>query len=158
MKRMTLLTPLALVFSLFTVTAAIAGPGPGSGEGDQAGDTVMTQTQDRECQADDCQTGEMVMTRTQTRTQDGECQADDCQAGEQVKAQAQTQARAHAGECEGDDCQAEEALTTQEQVRERLVNRIAAMLGEGDAEVEGQYRLVLNLMLQNMLRYQAMFL
>jgi hypothetical protein len=39
---MTSLTALALMFSLFTVTAAIAGPGQGSGEADQAGEMVMT--------------------------------------------------------------------------------------------------------------------
>ncbi len=47
MKRTTLLTAVALGFSLFTVTAAIAGPGPGTGEGDHIGDTLRLQTHTR---------------------------------------------------------------------------------------------------------------
>jgi hypothetical protein len=38
MKRMTLLTALTLVFSLFTGTAAIAGSGEGTGQAEQEGD------------------------------------------------------------------------------------------------------------------------
>jgi hypothetical protein len=103
MKRMTLLTTLALVFSLFTVTAAIAGSGPGTGQAEQAGDTLMAQR----------------------RTNGGECQAaDDCQTGEQSMAQ----------------------------VRERVMNKILAMLGAESAEAEAQYRHFLDNMLQKVLR------
>ena len=172
MKRMTLLTALAMVFSLFAVTAAIAGPGPGAGEGEQAGDTLMTRTQtnDGECQgADDCPAGEMAAAQTQTRTQartqaqDGEClAADDCPAGDQPKDQTQTQTRTQAetqaAECQADDCSADEALQVREQSRQNLTNRILAMLGAENAEVEGQYRLILNHMLQNMFWFGAMFI
>jgi len=76
MKRMTFLTALALVFSLFTVTAAIAaGPGPVDGHGSRAGEMVTTQA------------------RTQTQTQADACQAAECQAGEIVPTQTRTQAK-----------------------------------------------------------------
>lgn len=173
MKRMTLLTALALVFSLFTVTAAIAGPGPGAGDGEQAGEPAMTQTaaqvQTRvgECQTDECQTSEMTQTQTQAQTQAqtqekeqvGECQAgDDCPAGDQAKTQTRTQTEAQLKECQADDCQGEEALMERVQTRERVMNQLLAMLGAENAEVEGQYRLILNLMLQNMIRFGAMFI
>lgn len=86
MRKMTLLTALALMFSLFTVTAAIAGQGPGAGDGEQAGELLMTrrttqtQMQDGECRVDDCQTGEMLKTQERTRVRDGECQGDEGQA------------------------------------------------------------------------------
>jgi len=168
MKRMTLLTALALVLSLFTVTAAIAAPDSGTGDAAQAGDTLMakTHTNDGECKAtDDCPAGEMTQTQTQTQEKEqvGECPAgDDCPAGDQVKTQAKTQVRtqteAQFEECQADDCQAEEALMEREQIREQLMNQILAMLGAENAEVEGQYRLFLNFMLQNMLGFRAMFI
>ena len=172
MKRMTLLTALALVFSLFTVTAAIAGPGPGTGDGDQAGDLTRLQSQtmtntDAACQGDDCPVGDMV--RTQDRVQDGagECLADDCPADDapktqtqtqtQAQTQTQTQAQLKSGECLADDCPADEALMSKEQIRERLTERVLAMLGAETAEVEGQYRNILNIMLQNMLQFRVLF-
>jgi hypothetical protein len=133
MKRMTLLTALALVFSLFTVTAAIAGSGLGTGDSEQSGalDRIQAETQPNEaaCQADDCPAGDAA--RTQTR--------------EMVKS----------GDCQADDCPADEAPITQAQMRERLTNQILEMLGSKSAEVEAQYRHVLNFMLQNMLRFRV---
>ena len=164
MKRMTLLTALALVLSLFTVTAAIAAPGEGTGDALQAGDTLMakTHTNGGECQAtDDCPAGAMVMTRTQTQsqTQAGECLAsDECPSGDQTKTQTKEQTATQAGECQADDCAADEAPLAKLQMRERLTERILAMLGAENADVEGQYRLILNLMLQNTLGFRAMFI
>jgi hypothetical protein len=133
MKRMTLLTALALVFSLFTVTAAIAGSGLGTGDSEQSGalDRIQAETQPNEaaCQADDCPAGDAA--RTQTR--------------EMVKS----------GDCQADDCPADEAPITQAQMRERLTNQILEMLGSKSAEVEAQYRHILNFMLQNMLRFRV---
>ncbi len=71
MKRMTLLTALALVFSLFTVTTAIAAQGEGTRDAVQGGNTLMAKTHNNEgkCQAtDDCPAGAMVMTQTRIRT------------------------------------------------------------------------------------------
>lgn len=162
MKRMTLLTGLALVFSLFTVTAAIAGPGPGAGQAEQAGDTLTTQTRanDATCQGDDCPAGDMVRTQDRVQDQVGECQSDDCPNGEPTKTQAQTQSRTQtkSGECQGDDCRTDEPIMTQLQTRERLTERLVAMLGAGNADVEAQYRLFLDLMLQNMFRLGAIFI
>jgi hypothetical protein len=133
MKRMTLLTALALVFSLFTVAAAIAGSGLGTGDSEQSGalDRIQAETQPNEaaCQADDCPAGDAA--RTQTR--------------EMVKS----------GDCQADDCPADEAPITQAQMRERLTNQILEMLGSKSAEVEAQYRHILNFMLQNMLRFRV---
>ena len=167
MKRMTLLTALALVFSLFTVTAAIASSGPGTGDSEQPGelDRVQAKTQpnDAACQGDDCPAGDMVrtQTRTQTQTQVGECQSDDCPASDAVKEQTKEQTKemlkAQVGECQADDCPADEAPMTQAQMRERLTNQILEMLGSKSAEVEAQYRHILSFMLQNMLRLRVLF-
>jgi len=46
----------------------------------------------------------------------------------------------------------------EEQIRERLMNRALEMLGAENAEVEAQYRLILNLVWQNMLRFRAFFI
>ncbi len=134
MKRMTLLTVLALVFSLFTVTAAIAGSGPGTGDGEQSGDLDRLQADtrtntDAACQGDDCPAGDMVRTQDQIQDGIGECEADDCQVGEESMAQ----------------------------MRERVMNKLVAMLGAESAEVEGQYRHFLNIMLQNMLQFRVLF-
>lgn len=161
MKRMTLLTALALAFSVFTVTAAIAGSGPGVGDGEQVGDFTRlqaeTQTNDAACQGDECPVGEMVttQTRTQTQTQVGECQPDDCPAGDAVKEQTKEMLEAQSGECAADDCQVgEESMV---QVRDRVMNEIVAMLGAEHAEIEGQYRQILNFRLQNMLQLRVLF-
>ena len=164
MKRMTLLTVLALVFSLFTVTAAIAGSGPGTGDGEQSGDLDRLQADtrtntDAACQGDDCPAGDMVRTQDQIQDGIGECEADDCPAGdptkEQTKEQTKEMAKAQSGECEADDCQVgEESMA---QMRERVMNKLVAMLGAGSAEVEAQYRLFLDNMLQKMLQLKVLF-
>jgi hypothetical protein len=161
MKRMTLFTSLVLVLSLFTVTAAIAGSGPGVRDGDQSGGVATTQeqtrTNDATCQGDDCPAGDMVRLQDRVQDQVGECQSDDCPTGEPTKAQTQTQAQLKSGECLADDCQADEALMANEQIRERFMNRLLEMLGAETAEVEGQYRLLLNFILQNMLQFRVLF-
>ena len=149
MKRMTLLTALALVFSLFTVTTAIAARGEGTRGVVQGGDTLMAKTHNNEgkCQAtDDCPAGVMVMTQTrnqnQTQTQASECLAgDDCPAGDQTKTQTREQTATQTK-----DFQADEAVM----LRERVMNRILEMLSAENAEVEAQYRLLVSFMLQNM--------
>ena len=116
---MTLLVSLIMVFSLFAVTAAVAGPGPGTGDGERVGETVMTQTQERaEVHADDspCVAGdeapecEPVRERTQTREQvqereyDGACAGTDeeCEAAkERTQTRAQNQVRQDGGTCIG---------------------------------------------------------
>jgi len=161
MKRMTLLTALALVFSLFTVTAAIAAPGEGTGDAAQAGDTLMakTHTNDVECQVTDgCPAGATVMTQTQEKEQVGECLAgNDCPAGDQTKEQTKEQTATQAKECQADDCAADEALMAKSQMRERLTERILAMLGAENPHAAGQYRLLVSFMLQNMFRFIPTF-
>jgi len=169
MKRMTLLTALALVFSLFAVTAAIAAPGVDAGEGDQDRDCrVVDGVSDCDFEQDRIQaktnapdeeqpeTKEQVQNQNQNQNQVGECEADDCQSGEMTQTQAQN--REQVGECQADDCPAEDALKAQNQIQERLMNRILEMVGAESAEVEGQYRLILNVMLQNMLRFRVLFI
>jgi hypothetical protein len=157
MKRMTLLTALALVFSLFTVTAAIAGSGLGTGDSEQSGalDRIQAETQPNEaaCQADDCPAGDAARTQTREMVKSGDCQADDCPAGD--AARTQTREMVKSGDCQADDCPADEAPITQAQMRERLTNQILEMLGSKSAEVEAQYRHILNFMLQNMLRFRV---
>jgi hypothetical protein len=134
---MTLLPALALVFSLFAVTPALAGAGPGPGDGDQPGDTVRSQdrdqvrAQDETCRADlqesDCdpareQTREQTQTRTSTPEQDQPL----------TREQVQNQNREQVGECSDDapgtDCdETREAL--RQQARRQLWEQIAAMFG-----------------------------
>jgi hypothetical protein len=160
MKRMTLLTALALVFSLFTVTAAIASSGPGTGDSEQPGelDRVQAKTQPNyaACQGDDCPSGDMVRTQEQAKDGAGECQADDCQSGDAVKTQ--TKKMLKSGECEAGECEAGEESMSQVWNRERLMTRLVAMLGAENAEVEAQYRLFLDNMLQKMLHLRVLFL
>ncbi|MFV9672309.1 MAG: hypothetical protein ACNYZH_03705 [Acidimicrobiia bacterium] len=171
MKRMTLLTALALVFSLFAVTAAIAAPGVDAGEGDQDRDCrVVDGVSDCDFDRDRIQaetnapseeqpeTKEQVQNQNQNQNQDGECEAEDCQSGEMTQTQTQTRLQEPVGECQADDCPAEDALKAQNQIQERLMNRILEMVGAESAEVEGQYRLILNVMLQNMLRFRVLFI
>jgi hypothetical protein len=170
MKRMTFLTVLALVFSLFTVTAAIAaGPGSVDGAGNQAGamDRLQAQTKAPECGAAECPAGEIVKVQTQTQTQtqtrtqaktNGDaCQAAECPAGEIVQAQTQTQARTMIHECQtadrGSEC---DPPAVQDQIRERVMERLATMIGT-DAE-NSEYRSIFRLMWLWMDRFQALFL
>lgn len=159
MKRMTLLTALALVFSLFTVTAAIASSGLGTGDSEQSGalDRIQAKTQPNEaaCQGDECPVGDMVRAQDQAKDGAGECPAEECPAGD--AARTQTREMVKSGECQADDCPADEAPMTQAQMRERLTNQILEMLGSKSAEVEAQYRHILSFMLQNMLRLRVLF-
>jgi len=152
---MTLLVSLIMVFSLFAVTAAVAGPGPGTGEGDRVGETVMTQTQERaEVHADDapCATGdeasecEPVRERTQTREQnqvredDGQCvgTAAECEAvRDPIKARDRDQTRTNDGACTeaGTDCDPAREMTRTE-AYERIMERVAAYVGDSG---EGEY-------------------
>lgn len=149
MKRMTLLTVLALVFSLFTVTAAIAGPGPGTGEGDQ----------DRDCRVvdgmSDC---DFDQDRIQAKTNAPDVEQPQTKEQAQNQNQYRYEYQNQVGECQAEDCPTEDAPMTQEQIRERVMTRILEMLGAESAEVEGQYRFILNLMLQNMLRFRVLFI
>jgi hypothetical protein len=158
MKRMALLTALTLVFSLFTVTAAIAGSGPGTGDSEQSGELnrvqALAQPNDAACQGDECPVGERVRTQEQAQENVAECPTEECPTGEPTKTQTQTKS----GECLADDCSADEALMAREQTRERFVERVLEMCGAENAEVEAQYRLIMNLMLQNMFRFRAMFI
>jgi hypothetical protein len=160
MKRMTLLTALALVFSLFTVTAAIAGSGLGTGDSEQSGalNRIQAKTQPNEaaCQGDDCPVGHMVRTQEQAKDGADECQAEECPAGDAVKTQ--TKKMLKSGECEAGECEAGEESMSQVWNRERLMTRLVAMLGAENAEVEAQYRLFLDIMLQKMLRLRVLFL
>jgi hypothetical protein len=160
MKRMTLLTALALVFSLFTVTAAIAGSGLGTGDSEQSGalNRIQAKTQPNEaaCQGDDCPVGHMVRTQEQAKDGADECQAEECPAGDAVKTQ--TKEMLKSGECEAGECEAGEESMSQVWNRERLMTRLVAMLGAENAEVEAQYRLFLDIMLQKMLRLRVLFL
>jgi len=159
MKRMTLLTALALVFSLFTVTAAIAGSGLGTGDSEQSGalNRIQAKTQPNEaaCQGDDCPVGHMVRTQEQAKDGADECQAEECPAGDAVKTQ--TKRMLKSGECEAGECEAGEESMSQVWNRERLMTRLVAMLGAESAQVEGQYRHVLNFMLHNMLQLRVLF-
>ncbi|MCL1693868.1 MAG: hypothetical protein M3096_09305 [Actinomycetia bacterium] len=160
MKRMTLLTVLALVFSLFTVTAAIAGSGPGTGDGGQSGELDRLQAQtttntDAACQGDDCPAGDMVRTQEQAKDGADECQADDCQSGDAVKTQ--TKEMLKSGECEAGECEDGEGSMAQMWNRERLMTKLVAMLGAESPEVEAQYRLFLDNMLQKMLGLRVLF-
>ncbi len=170
MKRMTLLTALALVFSLFTVTAAIASSGLGTGDSEQSGalDRIQAKAEPNEaaCQGDDCPVSDMARTQGQAKDGADECQAEECPAGDAAKEQTKEQAKeqtktkemlkAQSGECLADDCPADEALMVQ--VRERVMTKLIAMLGAEDAEVAAQYRLFSDNMWQKMLGLRVLFL
>ncbi len=152
MKRMTLLTALVLVFSLFAVTAAIAAPGLGVGEGDQ----------DRDCRVvdavSDCGNHDRDQAQTNAPDEEQPQTKEEVPNQNQVQNQVQNQNR-HQYEnvkCLSEDCQAEEAV--QEEIRERseLTNRVALMFGAEGEEFVGRYRLALNFMLQNFLRFVAL--
>lgn len=170
MKRMTFLTALALVFSLFTVTAAIAaGPGPVDGAGNQAGamDRFQAQMKAPECGAAECPAGDMVKVQTQTQTQTqtrtqatttaDACQAAECPAGEVVQTQTQTQARTMVHECQAVDPGSEcGPPAVPDQVEKRLMQRLATMTGT-DAEIS-EYRFIFRFVWMYMYRFQALFL
>ena len=155
MKRMTLLVSLIMVFSVFAVTAAVAGPGPGPGEGDRVGETVMTQTQERaQVHVDDapCVAGDEasecdpVRERTQAHEQnqvrdsDGECVGTDaeCEAvQDRTQVRDRDQVRATDGACTeaGSECEPARA-TTRTEAYERMMERVAAYAGDSG---EGEY-------------------
>ena len=150
---MTLLVSLIMVFSLFAVTAAVAGPGPVTGEGDSAGETVRTQTQERaEVHSDDapCAAGdeapecEPVRERTQSRERvqereyDGRCvesgaECDPVRDPIQARDRDRDQIRTNDGACT--DCDPEREMTRTE-AYERLMERVAAYVGDSG---EGEY-------------------
>ena len=119
MKRITLLTVVALVFSLFTVTAAIAGPGPDSREGAQVPDPITKQDRDQ----------------VQARSSDPD------QDQEQTQEETQNQIREQAGDCSGDssgtDCD-----PIREETRSEAHNRVMARFAEmiGDDGKSAEYR------------------
>jgi hypothetical protein len=149
MKRMTLFTSLIMVFSLFTATAALAGPGPAPGAGDPVGDMVMTQMQERaQINEATCQAGtpesecEPAQERTQARAEaqvrerDGDCLGteSECEpAQERDQVRDRDQVRADDGTCLGTDaeCAADPEMTRTE-AQNRLMERIAAAVGDSD--------------------------
>ena len=156
MKRMTLLTALALVFSLFAVTAAIAAPGLGAGEGDQDRDCRVVEDEVSDCVP--------VQDRLMNKTSVPDEEQPQTEAQVQNQNQNRNQIQDQVDECETDQCEADEALNLQEryqlQLRERLTVRIIEMLGAEGEEVDGQYRVILNLMLnfwsRNLLTFMAL--
>ncbi|MEA3502353.1 MAG: hypothetical protein U9R47_06230 [Actinomycetota bacterium] len=128
MKRITLLTVVALVFSLFTVTAAIAGPGPDSREGAQVPDPITTQDRDQvqarssDSDQDQEQAREQVQARSSDSDQDQEQAREQVQArssdSDQDQEQAREQVQAQVSDPDQDQGQTQEQ--TQYQIREQV--------------------------------------
>ena len=153
MKRITLLTVVALVFSLFTVTAAIAGPGPDSREGAQVPDPITKQDRDQvQARSSDPDQGqEQAREQVQARSSDpdqGQEQAreqvqarssDPDQDREQTQEETQNQIREQAGDCSGDssgtDCDPIREETRTE-AHNRVMDRFAAMIGDDGKSAE----------------------
>lgn len=147
MKRITLLTVVALVFSLFTVTAAIAGPGPDSREGAQVPDPITKQDRDQvqarvsDSDQDQAQTRDQEQARSsdpeqdraQTREQAQARVSDPDQDQEQTQEETQNQIREQVGDCSGDssgtDCDPIREETRTE-AHNRVMDRFAAMIGD----------------------------
>ncbi len=145
MKRITLLTVVALVFSLFTVTAAIAGPGPDSREGAQVPDPITKQDRDQvqarvsDSDQDQAQTRDQEQVRSsdpeqdRAQTREQARVSDPDQDQEQTQEETQNQIREQVGDCSGDssgtDCDPIREETRTE-AHNRVMDRFAAMIGD----------------------------
>ena len=185
MKRMTSLTALALVFSLFTVTAAIAGIGADSNEGVQEPDPIMKQDRIQAsdpvavCGADDAvpecvpardQTREETQTRTNDATEEQKQTREETQTRTNDATEEQKQTREQAREQNENrelvaECQAGDPesgceplrVETRTQVRESLMERIAAMVAP-DGEAAEYRRMFQHVWMYVFGLHQALFL
>ncbi len=167
MKRMTSLTALALVFSLFTVTAAIAGIGADSNEGVQEPDPIMKQDRIQAsdpvavCGADDA-VPECVPARDQTREETQTRTNDATEEQKQTREQAreQNENRELVAECQAGDPESgcePLRVETRTQVRESLMERIAAMVAP-DGEAAEYRRMFQHVWMYVFGLHQALFL